>query len=106
MNFIRAIQFRISRGIQKNFDLLLLWVLLIAIQPQISVEHFLARGDLVPWLMFCLGCAVVLRGKRYGDGPHSSLTKRVSTFGALCLKASMLSALISLVLWFDFGVRL
>ena len=104
MNFFRAIQFRISRGIKKNFDLLLLWVLLIAVQPQISVDHILARGDLIPWLMFCLACAVILRGKRYGDGAHTSLTKRVSTTGALYLKASMVASLVALIYWFDFGV--
>ena len=103
MNFFRAIQFRISRGVQNNFDILLLWVLLMAVQPQISVDHILAREDLIPWLMFCLGCAVVLRGKRYGDGPHSSLTKRVSTMGAIYLKAGMLGSLVSLVFWFDLG---
>jgi hypothetical protein len=103
MNFIRSIQFRISRGVSKNFDLILLWVLLIAIQPQISIEHILARPDLVPWLMFCLGCTVFLRGKRYGDGPHTSLTKRLSNYGAMYLKLGMIGTLIALVFWFDLG---
>ena len=66
--FLKRVQYTISRGVLNNLDLLIWWVLLIAIQPLISVEHLLARPDLVPWLMFGLAGAVVLRGRRYGDG--------------------------------------
>lgn len=106
MRLLRSIQYRISRGAQKNFDLLLAWVLLMAIQPLVSVEHFLARADLVPWLFFCLAVTVFLRGKHYGDGPHSSLTKRYSSFGKWALKAGSLGAVFSVVLWYDLGVGL
>ena len=98
------IQNTISRGIKANFDLLLLWVLLIAIQPLVSVDHLLARQDLVPWLMFGLGGAVVLRGRRYGDGPHSSLTKRYKFFGSILRIVGMLGALLSIVWWYDLGI--
>lgn len=102
--FLKRIQYTISRGIPGNLDLLILWVLLIAIQPLISVEHLLARPDLVPWLMFGLAGAVVLRGRRYGDGPHTSLTKRHSSTGLILTKAGMVGALLSLVWWYDLGV--
>lgn len=102
--FFKRIQYTISRGIRSNLDLLILWVLLIAIQPLISVEHLLARPDLVPWLMFGLACAVVLRGRRYGDGPHTSLTKRHSSTGLILTKFGMVAALLSLVWWYDLGV--
>ena len=102
--FFKRIQYTISRGVRSNLDLLILWVLLIAIQPLISVEHLLARPDLVPWLMFGLACAVVLRGRRYGDGPHTSLTKRHSSTGLILTKLGMVAALLSLVWWYDLGV--
>lgn len=102
--FFKRIQYTISRGVRSNLDLLILWVLLIAIQPLISVEHLLARPDLVPWLMFGLACAVVLRGRRYGDGPHTSLTKRHSSTGLILTKFGMVAALLSLVWWYDLGV--
>ena len=102
--FLKRIQYTISRGVQNNLDLLILWVLLIAIQPLVSVDHLLARPDLVPWLMFGLAGAVVLRGRRYGDGPHTSLTKRYSSTGMILTKASMVGALLSLVWWYDLGV--
>ena len=102
--FLKRIQYTISRGIKGNLDLLILWVLLIAIQPLISVEHLLARPDLVPWLMFGLAGAVVLRGRRYGDGPHTSLTKRHSFMGLILTKVGMVATLISLVWWYDLGV--
>ena len=91
---LKRIQYTISRGVQSNLDLLILWILLIAIQPLISVEHLLARPDLVPWLMFGLAGAVVLRGRRYGDGPHTSLTKRHSSTGLILIKAGMVGALV------------
>lgn len=102
--FFKKIQYTVSRGISGNFDLLLLWIILIAIQPQIPVEHLLARMDLVPWLMFCLGCAVLLRGSRYGDGPHTSLTKRHSAMGFWCMRLGMITALFGLVWCYDLGV--
>ena len=101
---LKRIQYTLSRGITGNLDLLIWWVLLIAIQPLISVEHLLARPDLVPWLMFGLAGAVILRGKRYGDGPHTSLTKRYSSTGVILSKAGMVSALLALVWWYDLGV--
>lgn len=101
---LKRIQYTISRGLQSNLDLLILWVLLIAIQPLISVEHLLARPDLVPWLMFGLAGAVTLRGRRYGDGPHTSLTKRHSTTGLILIKSGMVGSLLSLVWWYDLGV--
>ena len=102
--FLKRIQYTISRGVLNNLDLLILWVLLIAIQPLISVEHLLARPDLVPWLMFGLAGAVVLRGRRYGDGPHTSLTKRHSSTGLILVKVGMVGTLLSLVWWYDLGV--
>ena len=67
------------------------------------VEHLLARRDLVPWLMFGLAESA-LRGRRYGDGPHTSLTKRHSSTGLILIKAGMVGALLSLVWWYDLGV--
>ena len=100
----KRIQYTISRGIRSNLDLLILWILLIAIQPLVSVDHLLARPDLVPWLMFGLAGAVVLRGRRYGDGPHTSLTKRYSSTGAILSKAGMVGSLLALVWWYDVGM--
>ena len=48
--------------------------------------------------------AVVLRGRRYGDGPHTSLTKRHSSTGLILVKVGMVGALLSLVWWYDLGV--
>ena len=100
----KRIQYTISRGVQSNLDLLILWILLIAIQPLVSVDHLLARPDLVPWLMFGLAGAVLLRGRRYGDGPHTSLTKRYSSTGSILSKAGMVGSLCALVWWYDLGM--
>jgi hypothetical protein len=100
----KRIQYTISRGVQSNLDLLILWILLIAIQPLVSVDHLLARPDLVPWLMFGMAGAVLLRGRRYGDGPHTSLTKRYSSTGAILSKAGMVGSLCALVWWYDLGM--
>ena len=100
----KRIQYTISRGVQSNLDLLILWILLIAIQPLVSVDHLLARPDLVPWLMFGLAGAVLLRGRRYGDGPHTSLTKRYSSTGAILSKSGMVGSLFALVWWYDLGM--
>ena len=81
MRFLDGIQRRLLRSIRNNIDLLVLWVCFIAIQPQISAQHILARKDLLPWLMFCLCGTILLRGRCYGEGPHISLTKKKSTFG-------------------------
>ena len=94
---LKRIQYTIARGVQSNMDLLILWILLIAIQPLVPVEHLLARPDLVPWLMFCLAGAVILRGRRYGDGPHTSLTKRYSPLAWLA------KAVWSVHCWLCFG---
>ena len=37
---------------------------------------FIGEADLVPWLMFGLAGSGA-RGRRYGDGPHTSLTKGI-----------------------------
>ena len=78
MVFFERIQRRLLNGIRNNIDILVLWILYIAIQPQIPVQHILARPDLVPWLMFCLSGVILLRGRRYGEGPHISLTHQLS----------------------------
>ncbi len=101
---LKRIQYTISRGVESNLDLLIWWVLLIAIQPLVSVDHLLARADLVPWLMFGLAGTVVLRGRRYGDGAHTSLTKRYSSIGLILSKAGMVGSLLALVWWYDLGV--
>ena len=46
---------RIEYFVYGNADLLGLWIVLIAIQPLVPVGNLLAREDLVPWLMLCLG---------------------------------------------------
>ena len=102
--FFKRIQYTISRGVQGNMDLLVLWILLMAVQPLVPVEHLLARPDLVPWLMFCLAGAVILRGRRYGDGPHTSLTKRYSSSAFLLSKGGMVGTLLALLWWYDLGV--
>ena len=103
---LKRIQYTIARGVQGNMDLLILWILLIAIQPLVPVEHLLARPDLVPWLMFCLAGAVILRGRRYGDGPHTSLTKRYSSSSAFLAKIGMVGSLLALLWWYDLGMAL
>ena len=102
--FFKRIQYTISRGVQGNMDLLVLWILLMAVQPLVPVEHLLARPDLVPWLMFCLAGAVILRGRRYGDGPHTSLTKRYSSSAFMLSKGGMVGTLLALLWWYDLGV--
>ena len=104
MIVFRNIQYRIRRGIKTNFDLLVAWIVLMILQPLISVEHFLAREDLVPWLFFCLAVVVLLRAKEYGDGAHSSLTKRYSVAGKWMRKIGALGTLLSVVLWYDLGL--
>ena len=46
---LKKIQYTIARGVQSNMDLLILWILLIAIQPLVPVEHLLAVQ------IWCLG---------------------------------------------------
>jgi hypothetical protein len=106
MNFFKGLRSRVENGLGQNLDLLALWVLLIALQPQIPIDHILAREDLVPWLMFCLATASLFRGRRYGDGPHTSLTKQQSGFGAWLRRGAMVSAPIVLVFWFDLGFHI
>ena len=93
----------ILAGVSNNIDLLALWVLLIAIQPQIPIGNVLSRPDLIPWLMFCLACTALLRGREYGDGPHTSLTKQVSSMGALMRLAARLLIPFLCVLLYDLG---
>ena len=105
MNVIYGIQRRLLRSIRNNIDLLVLWLLFIAIQPQISEVHILAREDLLPWLMFCLCGTIMLRGKRYGEGPHISLTQKKSTFGWLLRKVVVVFLPILLLFWYDMGLK-
>ena len=93
----------ILAGVSNNIDLLALWVLLIAIQPQIPIGNVLSRPDLIPWLMFCLGCTAFLRGREYGDGPHTSLTKQVSSMGAFMRLVARLLIPFLCVLLYDLG---
>ena len=106
MIFIKAMRRRLNRGVRQNFDLLILWIFLIALQPQIPIGNILSREDLIPWLMFCLSCAAFLRGKRYGDGPHSSLTKQVSKFGSMMRTLAMILTPAACFMWYDFGFHL
>ena len=58
-----------------NADLLGLWIVLIAIQPLVPVGNLLAREDLVPWLMLCLGLTTYL-GESHTAMDHTSLTQQ------------------------------
>ena len=81
MLFLEKLQRMALRGLKNNIDLFALWIFYIALQPLIPGDNILARPDLIPWLMFCLSGALFLRGKRYGDGPHISLTQTKSIAG-------------------------
>ncbi|MAA80021.1 MAG: hypothetical protein CL916_12270 [Deltaproteobacteria bacterium] len=105
MMFFERIQRQILNGMKKNVDLFVLWILYIAIQPLISVEHILARADLIPWLMFCLSGTILLRGKRYGEGPHISLTQKKSTFGWVMRKTVVVFVPLLLTFWYDVGLH-
>ena len=106
MYLYHYLQRTIFGTLKNNRDLIILWVLLIAYQPHIAVDNPLSRADLVPWLMFCLSGAVLLRGKSYGDGAHVSLTKQHSSMASYFRLAAMLLTPITLVYWFDLGVYL
>ena len=106
MMFFDRIQRRLLNGIRSNVDLIVLWIVYISIQPLISVEEILARPDLIPWLMFCLSGCILLRGKRYGEGPHISLTQKKSTFGWVLRKIVVVSVPLVLTYWYDLGLKL
>ena len=89
MLFFEKIQRLALRGLKQNIDLIALWIFYIALQPMIPVDNILARPDLIPWLMFCLSGALFLRGKRYGDGPHISLTQTKSLSGRILQRIVM-----------------
>ena len=86
-----------------NADLLGLWIVLIAIQPLVPVGNLLAREDLVPWLMLCLGLTTYLRGKSYGDGPHTSLTQQHVASAAFFQRISMVFFPLFCMCWYDVG---
>jgi hypothetical protein len=106
MMFFERIQRLLLNGMKSNVDLIVLWIFYIAIQPLIPVEDTLARPDLVPWLMFCLSGTIMLRGKRYGEGPHISLTQKKSTFGWVLRKIVVISVPLVLTYWYDIGLKL
>jgi hypothetical protein len=103
MRLWKTLNRRIESGIVGNADLLALWVVIIAIQPTVPVGHLLSREDLVPWLMLCLGAATFLRGKTYGDGPHTSLTQQQSKSGAMFQRLAMVASPLACMFWYDVG---
>ena len=69
MNVFKAMRRRLERGVRRNLDLLILWVILIALQPQIPIGNILAREDLIPWLMFCLSCTAFFKREKIWRWP-------------------------------------
>lgn len=70
----------------QNRDLVLLWIALTAAQPLVPPGHVLARPDLIPWTALTLACAVYMRGRILGAGPHPMLVPR-RTSGGRSLRA-------------------
>lgn len=75
---MRRIQVTITRALQRNSDLLGLWLVLVIAQHYVPVTHFLARDDLLPWMVLSLSLGAFLRGGRFGQGPHPMLTPRIA----------------------------
>ena len=101
MNSLRVLSLRLARQASINADLLGLWVLLVAIQPAIPIDHFLARESLAPWLMLTLSAVAFLRTRSIGPGPHPMLTLRLAIFVALMRRASIVAIPWALLFWYD-----
>jgi len=96
---------RILRGLmvapERNADLLLAWLGLLAFQVVIPDGVLLSRPDLAPWLTLCVSVAALLRGRALGDGPHPSLTPRRVRWAAMAGRLSLVLAPIALLRWYD-----
>lgn len=103
MIFLERIRRNLVRAVRTNADLIALWLVLSAIVPHVPPETPIGRGDLVPWTMFCLAAAALMRGKPLGQNAHPQLTRQRSSFGWWTLTAAMVATPIALMFWYDFG---
>lgn len=76
MTFLSGVRASISRLVERNLDLIGLWLALVLAQHFVPVGHLLARDDLLPWMAVALSGVAVLRGRPLGAGPHPMLTRR------------------------------
>ena len=88
----RSLQARVIRGVAVNSDLIGVWFLLLIGQHMVPPTHFLARDDLIPWMVLTLSIVGFLRAKPYGYGPHPMLTPRVDRTGSMALKGAAAAA--------------
>jgi hypothetical protein len=98
---VRRLWQGLERRFRENLDLAVLWAVLLVAQPMLPVGNFLARDDLVPWLMLALSGAALLRGRHMGQGPHPMLTRRHASFGWLTQRLARAAAPWALMLWYD-----
>jgi len=76
MNVVERFGIWFTRSLRHNFDLLLLWWVLVCAQVMVPLGHPLARPDLVPWMILALALAAMLRARPLGEGPHPMLAPR------------------------------
>jgi len=85
---LRGLQVGLLRGLQRNADLVVIWMALLVAQHHVPVTHFLGRADLLPWMVLTLSIVAVFRGQRFGMGPHPMLTPRIDMVNAYLQKAA------------------
>ena len=78
MRFLTGLRASLTRLIERNLDLIGLWLALVLGQHFVPVGHLLARNDLLPWMALALSGVAFLRGRPLGAGPHPMLTRRRS----------------------------
>lgn len=94
------------RGVQRNVDLLAVWMGLLVAQHYVPITHILARDDLLPWMILTLGLVALLRARPFGYGPHPMLTPRVSAFGKWTSRGAAALAPVALMFVYDAGYAL
>lgn len=85
---LRRLQISLIRGLQRNADLVAIWMALLVAQHHVPVTHFLGRDDLLPWLVLSLSIVALFRARRFGMGPHPMLTPRIDTINAWLQKGA------------------
>jgi hypothetical protein len=98
---LRALQVRAVRGASRNFDLIAVWMVLLIAQHLLPVTHFLARNDLLPWMVLTLSVVAFLRARPYGYGPHPMLTPRVDAIGLLAQRGASAAVPWALLFLYD-----
>ena len=100
MKFIRRLFGIMGRRFRENLDLIFVWAALVVAQPLVPADHFLARDDLVPWLMLTLSVVALLRARHIGAGPHPMLTQRKAGFGKFVQRIALVAVPWAMLFWY------